>query len=136
LTAVWKPFQRGQSALSRYLLFQIPGCVLAAVVLALLVRLSGLSSQIALLLFALWVVKDFVLYPLVRIAYEPGNSEATEGLIGALGIAQGRLDPDGYVRIGAELWRAEVDTSLAPLESGAGVRVQSVHGLTLRVEPE
>lgn len=133
---MWKPFQRGQPVLSRYLLFQIPGCVLAAVVLALLVRLSGLSSQIALLLFALWVVKDFVLYPLVRIAYEPGNSEATEGLIGALGIAQGRLDPDGYVRIGAELWRAEVDTSLAPLESGAGVRVQSVHGLTLRVEPE
>ena len=133
---MWKPFQRGQPVLSRYLLFQIPGWVLAVVVLALLVRLVDLSPQIALLLFALWVIKDFILYPLVRIAYEPGNPETTDGLIGAIGIAQGRLDPDGYVRIGAELWRAELDASLAPLESGAGVRVQSVHGLTLRVEPE
>ncbi len=56
-------------------------------------------------------------------------------MVGALGTARERLDPAGYVRVGAELWRAEVSREHAPVESGAVVRVRAVRNLTLYVEP-
>jgi membrane protein implicated in regulation of membrane protease activity len=121
--------------LAKYLLFQLPGWTLAGIALGLLVRVWGLSPGTALLLFAFWVAKDFALYPLLRSAYAGGHRDGGEALIGALGTARERLDPAGYVRVGAELWRAEVSREHAPVESGGTVRVRSVRNLTLHVEP-
>jgi membrane protein implicated in regulation of membrane protease activity len=104
-------------------------------VLIALVRIWGLSPRTALLLFAFWVIKDMAMYPLLRKAYAGGEHDAGEALVGAIGTARERLDPDGYVRIGSELWRAEVPREHAPVESGAAVRVCAVRNLTLRVEP-
>ena len=121
--------------LAKYLLFQLPGWALAGIALVVLVRVWGLSPATALLLFAFWVIKDFALYPLLRSAYAGGGRDGAEALVGALGTARERLDPAGYVRVGAELWRAEVSREHAPVESGATVRVRSVRNLTLHVEP-
>jgi membrane protein implicated in regulation of membrane protease activity len=121
--------------LAKYLLFQLPGWALAGIALGVLVRVWDLSPGTALLLFAFWVAKDFALYPLLRSAYAGGHRDGAEALVGALGTARERLDPAGYVRVGAELWRAEVSPDRAPLESGAAVRVCSVRNLTLHVEP-
>ncbi len=121
--------------LAKYLVFQVPGMALAGVVLVMLVRVWDLSPRTALLLFAFWVIKDLVMYPLLRGAYAGSFHDAGESLVGALGTARERLDPAGYVRVGAELWRAEVSREHAPVESGAAVRVRAVRNLTLYVEP-
>ena len=87
-------------------------------------------------MLALWIVKDLALFPILRIAYEPaGGSGGAENLIGALGIVSADLDPEGWVRIGAERWRARVSREHAPVPAGSTVRVTAVDGLLLRVEP-
>ena len=57
------------SSFARYLLFQIPGWTLAAIVLVGLVHWFGLSRWVATGLLVFWVIKDFVFYPFVRKAY-------------------------------------------------------------------
>jgi len=53
------------------------------------------------------------------------------GMIGATGVARGRLAPDGQVGIGGEIWRAVSPGQT--VEEGQPVRVVGVEGLTLRV---
>ena len=121
---------------ARYLLFQLPGCVVAAAVLASLVHWEHLSPTVAYVLFGIWVVAEIALFPVFRIAYETGGTRAgAEALVGALGVAQEDLDPEGYVRVGAERWRAVVASGCAPVAAGAKVRVREVRQLTLVVEP-
>ena len=126
--------ERRRRAFRRYFLLETPGWVISAIVLGLLVRFEKLSVPIALGLFALWVAKDFALYPLLRIAYEDSNPHPSAKLVGALGTAKQRLDPEGYVQVGSELWRARVARDARPVESGDAVRVVEVQDLTLRVE--
>ena len=118
--------------LTRYVLLQVPGWMLAALILMGLWQWMGLSSWVTIGLFLLLVVKDFIFYPFVRTAYS-GAKTGTEQLIGVPGIAQGQLDPRGYVRIGAELWRAEAEPSHKPILPGSSIRVRAAHGLTLVV---
>jgi len=54
------------------------------------------------------------------------------GLVGRTGLALGRLDPDGSVRVGDEIWRA---VSASPVDGGSAVEIMGVDGLTLRVRP-
>jgi membrane protein implicated in regulation of membrane protease activity len=121
---------------ARYLLFQLPGCVVAAAVLAGLVHWGHLSPTVAYVLFGIWVVAEIALFPVFRIGYETGGTRAgAEALVGALGVALEDLDPEGYVRMGAERWRAVVAGGCAPVAAGAEVRVREVRQLTLVVEP-
>jgi membrane protein implicated in regulation of membrane protease activity len=116
----------------RYCLFQLPGALAVAGLLFLLVRWWDLAPRTAALLLLLWVAKDLALYPFVRRAYEARSGGGAAALVGALATARERLDPEGYVRVGHELWRARVRGS--PAEQGASVRVVEVRGLTLVVE--
>lgn len=122
--------------LGRYVLFQIPELLLAGTGLVVLVGLDVLTARWAWILFALWIAKEVVLFPLVRKAYEPSDPAATSRLIGATGVVIERLDREGRVRVGPELWRARlVAEAPAPVEPGEFVCVTSVEGLTLWVEP-
>jgi membrane-bound serine protease (ClpP class) len=56
-----------------------------------------------------------------------------EGLIGSSAEVIETCDPRGRVRFRGEIWHAECGSRA---EVGARVRVEGVHGLTLRVEPE
>jgi membrane protein implicated in regulation of membrane protease activity len=126
----------GAAVFARYLLFQLPGCVVAAGVLALLVRFGHLSPTLAYVLFGIWVVVEIALFPVFRVAYEPGGKIAgVEALIGALGVAQEDLDPEGSVRLGPERWRAVAGGDCSPVPAGTPVRVREVRQLTLVVEP-
>ena len=120
------------STLLRYWLFQLPGTLAVVGLLVLLVRWWDLAPRTAVLLLALWVAKDVALYPLVRRSYEPHSGGGAAALVGRLATARERLDPEGYVRVGHELWRARARG--APVEKGAEVRVLEVRGLTLVVE--
>jgi membrane protein implicated in regulation of membrane protease activity len=96
----------------------------------------GLPDWAAAGIIALWVVKDAVMFPFVRIAYQPGSRGGAASLVGARGTAQDALSPSGYVRISAELWRAELRPGTPPVEPGDRIRVLGVRGLTLVVEPD
>ena len=123
---------------ARYCVLQIPDLVVVGGVLFALTRWTQLSEREATLLFGLWLLKDLALYPVLRIAYEKAGTGGAQALVGALGTAQDPLDPDGWVRIGAELWRARLvpgDATTPPPSVPAGevVRVVAVRGLTLEV---
>jgi membrane protein implicated in regulation of membrane protease activity len=114
----------------RYTLLQIPGWLVAGLVLYGAHRWFGLAGWIALVLFTAYVAKDFVLYRFVKRAYEPpGPLE----LIGHRGLAVEEIAPKGYVRVRGELWMAEVARGAAPVPAGSPVRVQAVRGNTLQV---
>jgi membrane protein implicated in regulation of membrane protease activity len=121
------------TTLTRYVLLQVPGWMLVALVLMGAQHWLEISLRVITGLFFLWVVKDLIFYPFVRTAYESRAKTGTEQLIGIQGIAQGQLDPHGYVRIRGELWRAEAEPSHKPILSGSFIRVQAAYGLTLIV---
>jgi membrane-bound serine protease (ClpP class) len=54
-------------------------------------------------------------------------------MIGMIGIAKSPLTPQGKVFVNGEIWNA---VALAPVKSGQPVRVRSVQGLTVEVEPD
>jgi membrane protein implicated in regulation of membrane protease activity len=123
-----------QRTIAKYVIFQLPEL---SVVCALAIGARswvGLPDWAAAGIIALWVIKDVVMFRFVRIAYQPDSGGGAASLIGARGTAQDALRPAGYVRIGAELWRAELKPGTPPVEPGNLVRVTGVRGLTLVVE--
>jgi membrane-bound serine protease (ClpP class) len=58
-----------------------------------------------------------------------------EDLVGEMGTAEVDVDPDGVVRIHDALWRARTNRA-TPIHGGDRVRVISVEGIVLEVEPE
>lgn len=126
----------GPRVFAKYALLQLPGWFGVGALLSAAVYWWELPEWMALLIFALWVAKDFAMYPVLRVAYADGSPDGTGSLVGAQGTAVEPLDPGGYVRVGSELWRAEVPRDRAPVARGARVRVRAVDKLTLKVEPE
>ena len=119
----------------RYLLFQIPGWILAILLLGAAHRWLELSIPAAAGLFFLFVAKDFLLYPYVRKAYEPDNRTGAEMLIGTIGVTKQPLDPEGYVLVKGELWRAVAAPPGQPIPQSTLVVIQAVSELTLIVTP-
>lgn len=124
------------STLAKYLLFQVPGWVLAAIILSALRYWIGIPGWVALGLFSLWVLKDLAMYPLLRTAYESNIKTGVSKLVGAKGLAEEELAPSGYVRVRGELWRAEIDPNDAPIPVGHPVRVTAAEGMTLFVKAD
>lgn len=106
----------------KYLLFQIPGWIIAAAVLIALVHWEFLTKGIAVLCFFGWLLKDLLLYPFFRRAYEPGVTGSAR-LVGSKGIAEGDLTPKGYIRVRGELWRAVASPADHVLRSGTEVEI-------------
>jgi len=121
---------------TRYVLFQVPGWLLGAIVLLAIQHWLNLSQWATCTLLILWVVKDFVIYPFVRTAYESTVSTGAEQLVGATGTVEVELKPQGYVRVGGELWRAHGERGAQPIPKGQQIRVLAAQGLTLTVTTE
>lgn len=64
-------------------------------------------------------------------AQKPRSVTGQEGLVGQTGIAKSRLDPEGWVLVAGELWRARAEES--PVEEGEAVEVLKVEGFRLYV---
>jgi membrane protein implicated in regulation of membrane protease activity len=120
--------------LARYTLFQIPDLILLGLGLAAAVRWWQLPVVSAYVLLGLWIVKDIVLFPLLRVAYQTDGSSVADRLDGALGVVTQSLDPTGYVTVGSESWSAEVPTEGDTIAVGSTVRIVGIRGLTLLVE--
>ncbi len=121
--------------ITRYTLFQIPDLILLSLGLAAAVRWWDLSVLAAYGLVALWIAKDVILYPILRVAYESDSSSGVDGIDGALGVVTQPLVPSGYVRLGSELWKAESVCDSGTISVGSAIRVVEMRGLTLIVEP-
>jgi membrane protein implicated in regulation of membrane protease activity len=120
--------------LFRYTLFQIPGVVLVGALLIFAVEREWLGTLFALVVFALWLLKDIALYPFLRGSYETGGvaGDAMRWR-GRQGQAREDLNPAGYVLVSGELWRAEAIESDVPILAGERISVEEVTGSTLRV---
>lgn len=121
--------------LTRYLLLQVPGWALLLLVMVALRAWRGLPVWLVVAVVAAWIAKDFVLYPFVKSAYDPAQARSpADLLVGARGIAEQDLDPEGYVRIRGELWAATCGTGF--VKHGEAVRVSRVDRMRLIVEPD
>jgi membrane protein implicated in regulation of membrane protease activity len=118
---------------NRYLMFSVPTWALAAVGAVALWHWLGVSAWLACAGWALWVIKDFVLYPLVKGAYERDIKTGADSLVGKRGVVQRRLAPRGFVRVRGALWQAEIEPGKEPIEAGETVRILRARGLTLVV---
>ena len=120
--------------LGKYLLFQVPGWLVAGTLAWAARGWFGLPDWAAVTAVVLWVLKDFVLFPFLRVAYEPHDGRDRR-LLGSRATAADTLAPEGFVRVGSELWRAHARGGVR-IEAGARVRVHEVQGLTLVVDAE
>jgi len=118
-------------ALLRYLAFHAPGFLVVGGALAAAVQAWGLSFGMAAAGACLWLAKDAVLYPVLRRAYEADGSGPPPRPVGERGVAESEIGDSGWVRVGAELWRAR---AAAAIPAGAPVRVLALRGLVLEVE--
>ena len=113
--------------LLRYALLQLPGLVLLVLILVFVQRWVDLPAWVFWGSTAIWVVKDAILFPFVRRAYDWDHPQGVNSMVGARGIAKERLAPLGYVQVRGELWKAELMEGSLPLEKGERVRVEGVH---------
>lgn len=121
------------SVFGRYVLLQVPGWLLAAVILYALEKRFDLPAWTVVGVMAVLVLKDFLLYPFLRRAYETRVKSGTEALVGLTGVAREKLDPAGYVELRGELWLAEAVPQARPIAPNERVRVVSADGLRLHV---
>jgi len=126
-------FSPKDPALRKYVLLQVPEALLAALGISALLFLEWIDGPVAVVLGVAWLVKDVVLYPIVRPAYEEGPPHGTEALVGARGVVADRLEPAGRVRVGAELWNAVAAREGVAIEVGEPVVIERVDGYTVVV---
>ena len=119
----------------RYLLFQAVSWAVGGLILAALVYWDVISLWLAGVLLALLLAKDLVLFPYVRKAYEPSASHGGGSLLGGVARVEQPLTPDGWVRVGAESWRARLIDGSRDLETGEFVEVREIDDLVLIVAP-
>ncbi|HXG51647.1 MAG TPA: aconitate hydratase AcnA [candidate division Zixibacteria bacterium] len=114
----------------KYLVFQLPGWIAAAGVATALWHWEILSRELAGAGFLIWFLKDLLLYPRLKVAYEAARDHGSKALVGAKGTVATDLAPEGYVRVRGELWRACAER---PIARGAEVEVADARGMTLFV---
>jgi membrane-bound serine protease (ClpP class) len=119
----------------RYLLFQIPGWLIAAIILFGLWQWQFMPGWLAVVGCLAWLVKDLLLYPMTRIAYETRHKEGAQALIGERGVSEGDLSPKGWIRVRGELWRAVAEVSAGTIASGSDVDITAADGMVLFVRP-
>ena len=116
----------------RYFLFQLPGTVILISIMLLLQYYIGFDWFIFWIILIAWVMKDIIMFPFIWRSYDAGNNSSTLDMKGKVADVTRKLDPEGYVRIGGELWRARLmEDSVA--EAGNKVKIEERDGLLLRV---
>lgn len=116
----------------RYVLLQVPGWALAAACLWAARQWLGLPLYLAILFFLGFLLKDYLLYPFLRRAFEGDAPAGTAALIGSVGVVQRDLSPHGFVKVNGELWQATAAEGLA-IRAPAEVIVTKARGMTLIV---
>jgi len=117
----------------KYALFQIPELLLFAVALTIAGRWINIPDWFFWSVMVLLMVKNGMLFPLVRRAYDNRDVSSAESLIGTKGTVIEFLNPTGYVRVSGELWKAKVSGQGQTIAKGEWIRVEGVKGFCLIV---
>ena len=120
----------------RYLLFHAPEWMILLCVVLLLDHWTDVPRAWLGLGAGVVVFKDLVLFRYVRSSYEVVHHDPSSDLVGACGEVVVPLDPEGWVSLGHERWRARLEGEGAAVESGGRVRVCALDGQTLVVRRE
>jgi membrane protein implicated in regulation of membrane protease activity len=120
----------------KYSLLQLPALVFLALILHLIRLWVQMPAWLIWGMVCLWVVKDVILFPFVWRSYDQDRLGDANLMVGLHGVAKDRLAPSGYVEVHGELWRAEVMEGAPFVESGGGIWVRGIRGLTLIVQPD
>jgi membrane protein implicated in regulation of membrane protease activity len=118
---------------TRYLLFQIPGWIVAALVLWLARQWEIISLPIALMFFCLLILKDWIVYPWVSSAYEESGPLGSKALIGSRGVAESDVAPVGFIRVRGELWQAVAVPPDRWISAGSKVEIADAEGMKVFV---
>lgn len=118
----------------KYALIHLAELVIVVCALILARRFFSISTWLMLTIVALWILKDVVLFFKVWRAYAFEDNRPTRKLVGLEATVIHSLDPLGYVRVGGELWKAEIRDHGHPARRGEKARVVDVRGMTLIVE--
>ena len=108
---------------------------MAALVLLLLGHYRMISFLGALICFGAWMLKDLLLYPWLRSAYEISTRTGSKTLIGYKGVAESLLAPNGLIRVRGELWRAVAIPRDVVIQTGIAVEIIDANGMTVFVRP-
>ncbi len=118
---------------TKYLLLQVPGWILVALVVAILLHWQWIGARAAALVVVLWLAKDLVLYPLYRPALtsQPPATGAA-ALVGARGRSLTAVNGQGQVEVAGERWLARACEG-GPIGAGTPVEVVTFSELELHV---
>jgi membrane-bound serine protease (ClpP class) len=105
--------------------------ILGSLVLYEDISLSWITLLVAILGMALAMVGGMP--AMVRTRFSTPTI-GREWMVGELGVAVGAVAPDGIVTVRDAPWRARTNRA-TPIEAGQQVRVASIDGLLLEVEP-
>ena len=119
----------------KYFLLQLPGQLSFALILLLIRQWIEVPGYLTWGLLGLWVGKDVCLFPFLWRFYDPSHYSDRFRMAGRSGYALTRLNPDGYVQVSGERWRAGIADGQAPVEQGRAICVQAINGLKLTVKP-
>ena len=119
----------------RYLLFQIPGWLIAAIVLMVARHWEIISLSVALICFLVLMLKDWVVYPWLKTAYEMPAPTDSKALIGSRGVAESDVAPEGFVRVRGELWQAVATPFDLTIAAGSKVEIADADGMKIFVRP-
>jgi len=123
-----------QKAVTYYTLLQIPEFFLLVLILYGLHHWYHIQVWILILIAAVWIVKDIILFFFVRSAYEMKKHTHDPRTRGATGVTIEPLDLLGYVEVNGELWQAKSeDKSIIP--AGERIEVVGHQDLLLVVRP-
>jgi membrane-bound serine protease (ClpP class) len=106
-----------------------------AALLMLLREWVAVSYWLPFIIWTVWVAKDLAFLSRIREAERSRPKTGFEGLIGQTGVVKQSLEPEGWIWLRGELWRAEAVPAHLRLPKGIEVRVDDVRGLTLLVRP-
>ena len=109
--------------------------LLPALLLLLLGHYQMISFSGALICFAAWMLKDWILYPWLKSAYKVSNRTGSKTLIGYKGVAESHLAPEGLIRVRGELWRAVASPRDLIIRTGIAVEIIDTDGMTVFVRP-
>ncbi|MFW6401874.1 MAG: NfeD family protein [Desulfohalobiaceae bacterium] len=120
-----------RQCLLNYILIQIPFALLFLFLLLILQDWLEFKTWLVWAALTVWVLKDTVLFFFLWPAYETDNGEGRYSLIGKIGTAKSRIDPDGLVFVLGEYWRAELGPGEPAIATGQKVQVWDRQGLVL-----
>ena len=118
----------------RYSLLQLPATIMVALTVLLVDHYWIKLPQWFIWAFiGAWLLKDAALYPVFWRAYAPADKDQRLSMIGRSGRAIEAIDPEGYVRVQGELWKATAASGHQTIQKGQTVLVSGIQGLLLTV---